>query len=155
MALVKGFLHPAQSLELLMFLKKCNRDSLLPQLLPKAFLRMFYRDCCCGQLLITELFLGPACSCRLVWLVGLLFYNNPWHLLLKLCPWYLWLSCCCFSVLCTKFNLLRALSEIPVQEVCSMPSLGRAVFPSERRQRRTNFQRLSQPSSNQAVCYTR
>lgn len=96
---------------------------------------MFYRDCCCVQLLIPELFLGLVCCCRSVWLVALQFYNHPWHLLLKPCPWYVWLSCCCFSVLCTKFNLLRALSEIPVQEVCSMASLGRAGFPSERRRR--------------------
>lgn len=97
--------------------------------------RMFCRSCCHGQLQITQLFLGPVCCCRLVWLVGLQFYNHPWHLLLKPCPWYLWLKCCCFSVSCTKFILLRALSEIPVQEVCSMAFLRRARIPSERRQK--------------------
>lgn len=96
---------------------------------------MFCRNCCCVQLLITELFVGPICGCRLVWLVGLQFYNHPWHLLLKPCPWYLCLSCCSFSVLGTKFNPLRALPEIPAQEICSMVSPGRARLPSERRQR--------------------
>lgn len=104
-------------------------------LFPNSCTRMFCRSCCCCQLQITELFLGPVCCCRLVWLVGLQFYNHPWHLLLKPCPCYLWLNCCCFSVLCTTFNLLRALPEIPVQEVCSMASPRRARFPSERRQR--------------------
>lgn len=62
---VKGFPHPAQSLELC-FQRNAMGIPLFPNF---SISRMFYRNCCRGQLLITELFLGPVWCCRLVWLV--------------------------------------------------------------------------------------
>lgn len=69
---VEGFLHPAQSLELFMLLKKWNKDSPLPQLLHKAFpgcsrgtaavVSYWSLSCFWGQFVVSDWFGWLVCS---------------------------------------------------------------------------------------------